>query len=59
MTFLGNGTSDRERFLDYDPALDARFATRAFAVYATSVLPVVAELGLRVRLLRVTRGHVA
>ena len=40
----------------YDTAFDLHCATRAIAVYATSMLPVVAELGFRVRLVRVSHA---
>ena len=44
----------RWSFENYATAFDAHRATRAFAVYGTSVLPVVAELGFRVRRFRVS-----
>ena len=40
----------------YDTAFDLHCATCAISVYATSMLPVVAELGFRVRLVRVSHA---
>jgi hypothetical protein len=44
----------RANFETYDTALDGHCATRAFAVYAAPVLPVVVEFGFRVRGVRVS-----
>ena len=45
----------RANFETYDTALDGHCATRAFAVYAAPVLPVVVEFGFRVRGVRVSQ----
>ena len=45
----------RANFEAYDTALDGHCATRAFAVYAAPVLPVVVEFGFRVRGVRVSQ----
>ena len=44
----------RANFETYGTALDGHCATRAFAVYAAPVLPVVVEFGFRVRGVRVS-----
>ena len=45
----------RANFETYGTALDGHCATRAFAVYAAPVLPVVVEFGFRVRGVRVSQ----